>query len=829
MDFQLSIIELVTIFTCLLGIGALMLAFSNRFRVPFTIILVLVGVLLSSAHIYGPQTLHSLVTMKISPDLIYYICLPTLIFESAYNLNSSILRQNMIAVLALAIPGLLISTIFIGAIVYWMTSIPFIYCLLLGAILSSTDPVAVVSIFKKLGAPKRLTVLVEGESLFNDATAIVTSHIILTIILAGVFTSHQIYHGIFAFGKEFLGGLFVGYLTALIAGYFLSKVKNNPEIEISITTILAYATFLVAQNVFHVSGVTATVSAGLMISVWGDTKISPEVVKFMGNFWEFLAYVTNTIIFLIVGISVNISELITHKWAIFSVIVAILIGRAIVMYGFIPLVRKIPRQPYIDWRYQTVMYWGGLRGAIALAIVLSLGAFEYSDLFLATVLGTVLFTLIVQGLTIEKLVKSLGLSLPSMAEQLARLESALYVKKKTEKDILELQKEGMFSARISDDLLLQNKKEMEEVKEEIGKFKVEKIKGKDELTYLLLDCLGIQRNLYYDLFAKGHFAERTYRRLIETVVAQFDAVRAGNFQKDYVNPFPSRKYYVTKVLNVFESSPLFDLIARRYNVGRVALNYKVAWGLMQGTKAAIKHIKMLEIAEHKDFELLKQVEEYFQYSHDLAKKRLDAIAEQFPEFVLDMQERLAQRLVLHEEVEGLDHQIASGIIPSESAKMMKARLIQKIRDISEQPDTHIIVSGEDHYRQNQLLATLPEDEFAIITQRLNVRAYPLDDVLIEENEKSDTIYFIVRGVVRLSKRIGDEEKEIATLLAGDTCGLISTESHEKYPVTCRTVTPCALAKLSLRDFEKIKSTCPKFVEEIKKATQERKLLLQKTS
>ena len=260
----MDIIQIITLLIAILSIGALMLAFSNRFGISFTVSLVLVGAALAHTHEYGPEIYQTLFTTDISPNIIFYICLPTLIFESAYNLDAKELRQNIVAILFLAVPGLLISTFLIGGITHIITGISFMYCLLLGAILSATDPVAVISIFKKLGAPKKLTILVEGESLLNDATSIVTAKIILTIILAGTFTSHQIWVGVEHFLIEFIGGLLVGIVLAIVTGVFLTRVEHSREIEISLTTILAYGSFLLAQEYFHVSGVTATVESANM-------------------------------------------------------------------------------------------------------------------------------------------------------------------------------------------------------------------------------------------------------------------------------------------------------------------------------------------------------------------------------------------------------------------------------------------------------------------------------------------------------------------------------------------------------------------------------------
>ncbi|MCB1828505.1 MAG: cation:proton antiporter, partial [Coxiellaceae bacterium] len=357
----------------------------------------------------------------------------------AFSLNPRQLRRNLSPILALAIPGLLLSTGLIGLIVYWLTPIDLAAALLLGAILSATDPIAVIALFKTLGAPKRLTVLVEGESLFNDATSIVTAKLLFTVVIAGVLTTHDITHGVIDFFFEFFGGVLVGWIIALAIGFILGLVESDPEIEISLTTILAYATFLVAQNMFHVSGVMATVAAGLTLSGWGRAKISPSVHSYMEYFWQFLAYIANALIFLLVGLSVNMQSVFDSLGILFVVIIAMFVSRAVITYGLIPILGRFPGAIPISKEYQTAIFWGGLRGAIALAIVLSLQDFPYKELFTALVTGAVLFTLLVNGLTMERLMKWLRLDIPPLSDRLAREEGQLSATKHALAGIPELQ------------------------------------------------------------------------------------------------------------------------------------------------------------------------------------------------------------------------------------------------------------------------------------------------------------------------------------------------------------------------------------------------------
>ncbi|HJP22383.1 MAG TPA: cation:proton antiporter [Alphaproteobacteria bacterium] len=406
MQSTLHTVELVTIVMALLLVAAGTLALSKRIKLPFTVALVLVGIGLAQIFAHSPGWLGSYAGFSVSPEAILFVFVPTLVFESAFNLDARQLRHNLLPVLTLAIPGVLVTAGLIGGLLWLVTPLDLASALVLGAILSATDPVAVVALFRQLGAPLRLTVLVEGESLFNDATSIVLTRILVGVAVGGYFfTPLGAFLDVVTFFVVFFGGALVGWLAALGFGWLLGRVRGDVSIEITLTTVLAYLSFLVAEEVFHVSGVMAVVLAGVTLGGWGRAKISPSVVGYLEHFWEYMAFVANALIFLLVGLSVNLGALYEAIDLLAWVLLAMLLSRAVVTFGLVPLVGRLPGAERIDRGYQAVMYWGGLRGAIGLALALSLGDFVHAELFVALVMGAVLFTLLVQGLSIEWLVQ----------------------------------------------------------------------------------------------------------------------------------------------------------------------------------------------------------------------------------------------------------------------------------------------------------------------------------------------------------------------------------------------------------------------------------------
>ncbi len=211
---------------------------------------------------------------NITSEAVFFIFLPALVFESALSIDVRKLMEDIAPIMLLAVVGLLISTFAIAGALFPFAGVSFVVCLLLGAIVSATDPVAVVAIFKDLGAPKRLAILVEGESLFNDATAIVMFTILLGMLVGGA--EADLLKGAGSFIKVFFGGVVVGFLFARAVCWIIGKLRGVPMVEITLTVCLSYLAFLLAEHYLHVSGVMAVVTAALVVGSYGRTQFSPE-------------------------------------------------------------------------------------------------------------------------------------------------------------------------------------------------------------------------------------------------------------------------------------------------------------------------------------------------------------------------------------------------------------------------------------------------------------------------------------------------------------------------------------------------------------------------
>ena len=393
-------------FLLLLLIAASLIAMVTiRLKVPYTIALVIGGFLIDIFHVPITGTLGDGGTTDVlTPDVIFMLFLPGLLFDAGLNIQIRRLQRNLVPILVLAVVGVLLATVIIGYAVHWAAGLPLLVALVFGSLISATDPISVLALFKEMGVSKRLAVLVEGESLFNDGTAVVLFQILLAGIATGTLDPVA---GVGEFLKVALGGGALG----LGMGYLVSKLTaqvDNPQVEITLTTILAYGSFLVAEQL-HVSGVIATVGAGLMIGNLGaPSGMSSRTRVALWSFWEYLGFVINSLIFLLIGIEVHIADLLDSWAAILIALGAVLLGRVIAVYTLTPIANRFVEKVPTAWQH--VLVWGGIHGGVSMALALGLDSdFPHRTQILAMTFGVVAFSIVVQGLTIQPLMRRLGI------------------------------------------------------------------------------------------------------------------------------------------------------------------------------------------------------------------------------------------------------------------------------------------------------------------------------------------------------------------------------------------------------------------------------------
>jgi len=396
---QVGIIVLLLVLTLMVALVA------RRLRFPYTLALVLAGLVLGEVHIFH--------NVALNPDLVLLLFLPALLFEGAWNTDVQALRADWLPIFLLAVPGLLLSLVVIALTVYWGAGIPLLYALLLAAIVSPTDPISVLGLLRQLGMPTRLSAIIEGESLFNDGIATTVFEIVLAAVLLSIHRPSEL-DGLstWQIGLKVVdllgGGLAVGFGVGLLVSYFVRAIQD-PLFETTVTFCVAYGVYVLA-TLLGSSGLLAVVAAGLTLGSFGRrVGMSEQTGEVVDTVWEFTSYVASSILFLLVGIEIGQTPLGGAVEAIIWTVIGISLGRTLMIYlllpihGFFARWRRTSTSPQaiatpVPPSWYPVILLSGLRGALSLALVLSLGEdIPFVPTIRVAVYSIVLLTLLVQG------------------------------------------------------------------------------------------------------------------------------------------------------------------------------------------------------------------------------------------------------------------------------------------------------------------------------------------------------------------------------------------------------------------------------------------------
>jgi CPA1 family monovalent cation:H+ antiporter len=500
--------------TLLMTVATLVAIAVRRVRLPYTISLVLVGLLIS---------IRSPLSIELTPELILAIFVPPLIFEAAFHVDFRLLRENLVPIVVLAVPGVLLSALVVGGIVALGAGLPLGATIVFGALIAATDPVAVIALFRALGVPRRLAVAMEGESLFNDGTAIVVYQIALIATMTGVFSPIG---GLIDFLRVAVGGMAVGLALGWLAAQLMARVDDR-LIETTITTLLAYGAYLIAEQ-FHVSGVLAVVIAGLLSGNIGLGGASPTTKIMLFNLWDYLAFLANSLVFLLIGLTVDLPQLWANLGPIVVAVGAVLVSRGVSVYGLSFLAnafgRRRPRIP-ASWRH--VLFWGGLRGAISLALALSLPTeLPEHDMLQAMTFGVVLFSLLVQGTTIQFLLQRLGLvRRPRHRVEREKRLGRLFAARAGLRRLEGLHREGLLTDEMWNGLRGDYRQAQNQLEDEMNQLFIEYAELEREvLLQARREALQAEYGALGDALRRGLLSEHTYGELRADVELRLEAL-----------------------------------------------------------------------------------------------------------------------------------------------------------------------------------------------------------------------------------------------------------------------------------------------------------------
>lgn len=477
---------------------------TKRIRIPFTVALLAIGMLVK----YYLSMVGGNLPVKLSPDFIYFVLLPLLLFGAAMHINLHQFRLQFKTISFLSTFGLLLGLSVVGVGVSLFAGLPIMDALLFGALISATDPIAVLSIFKQLGAPRRLALIADGESMFNDATAVIVFRILAGIVFVGESVSSSlILGGMSEFIYMFFGSILVGAVLGYLISQLIAWIQDDPLVETTLTLVAALMAFVAMEHYMHLSGVISSVAAGLVMGKWGRARFSVSVIDFVRTFWDYLGFLAVAIVFFFSAVEIDLDQFVHEPLRYLVVIAVVLFARAISVYSSFWITNKsrlFADEPDVPMSWQHIMNWGGLRGVIPLVLVFSLPEdYIYREDILGFTLATFLFTLFVNGLTIEWLLKRLKLHHPRVEEAIIKEEEDI-IKAEEAREKLNVLPQNEFTARLRKMI---DKRIHDEIKEHEEVLRSHISESGQVEKSLRLQTILLQRAIVQRLFREGQISE----------------------------------------------------------------------------------------------------------------------------------------------------------------------------------------------------------------------------------------------------------------------------------------------------------------------------------
>lgn len=550
---DISITSVLALFSLLiLASGLYFLA--ARIKVPYTVLLVLVGMAMVPI-VRNPSlepTLGFIDDIQLTPELLFYVFLPILIFESGFNTNIRKLLSSVWTISLLSIVGLLISAFSIAGIVYFVLpfvgiEIPFVVALLFGSIISATDPVAVLALFKQVGAPRRLSIIFEGESLFNDGTAVALFLVVLGVATHGFHGGATVIEGAALFAIMVAGGIAIGLAAGALFTSVLRRAAGSDAVIATILLVSAHAVFVTCELIneigfagIHVSSIIATTISSLFLGNYARHLLSRDVDEYVHKAVEHGGFMANALVFIMSGLLFAGSGApLTQLWLPIVVTVMIVAScRALSVMAVTSFINAAIPKERIERSWQLLMSWASIRGALAIIVALLIPKdltvpgwnlpYSVHELVLSLTIGCILATLFIKAPTVGHFIRKLSIDNPSPL-QLANSLDARMLQLRNEQSQLELQR--LRSAAPASWCLTALASLVSRIDQlEAERSELVKLYGREVFeSALLLKAASLQRTEARELFRNEEISERVYRRILGKLNLQIEAIEFGHF------------------------------------------------------------------------------------------------------------------------------------------------------------------------------------------------------------------------------------------------------------------------------------------------------------
>ena len=798
---------------------------AERLHLPYTVLLAIVGVAIggfSSFLLYTPLTdafddiVRPVVDLPINASIFLVVFLPLLIFHTALTLDLREIAPDWAPILTLAIVAVFAAAAAIGFSLSFAAGMPLTVALLLGAIVATTDPSAVVAIFRELGAPARLIRLVEGESLLNDAAAIVLFSILVGMLTDGA--AADLGAGALHFAEAFLGGIVLGVAGGRLFGTMLPFLGGSRLAEVTLSLALPYVVYLLAEQQFGVSGVVAVVSAGLTAGAVGRVRLAPDNWRYLERVWEQTGFLASSLIF--VSASTLVPKLLTgvhlaDAWLLLVAVAAALVSRVAVLFGLLPLLSALHLSQKVSGAYKLAIAWGGLRGALTLALALAVTensrlAPEVRSTVAILATGFVLFTLLVSGLTLRPAIRLLKL------DRLSPLNLALRNKvlALSLADVRDVVRETASQYAIPPEVA---RAAGEPVDRRIDELSAQPdleqaISDRDRIRIGLVALANRERRIILDHHAQRTVSGAAIERLLRNTSLILDAARAEgrigyNRAARALLEF-QRSFWVAALVHraLKLARPLQRQISIRFEallIRRLALEELPRF--IDSRLAALLGQRVAEL-----------LGEVIAARSDATKRALDALRLQYPEYAKALEQRFLRQSAFRLSLSRFYDLYDEGLIGKEVFEDLEREHAAFRSLMDELPPLDLGLRAEELLPQFNMFADLGSAELRALARLCRPRLLLPDEVVIRKGERGNAMFLISSGAVEVvlpNNRV--------RLGSGDFFGEMALLSGRRRQADVVALGYCRVLVLSAADFRRFLRDYPHVSAEIDRIANER--------
>ena len=805
-----------------LVVVSLLVPVAERFRLPHTVLLAIAGMVMgllgswvvsSELHLGAlGDAFVGLDKLEVGAELFLPLFLPPLLFTAGLNIEVRRLMDEISAVLLLAIIAVIVCIAIVGAVVHWATGMDLVVCLLLGAVVSTTDPAAVIGIFRDVGAPKRLSILAEGESLLNDAVAIAAFGLFMGILVSRAVPGAGMEESgagvVLVFLREFIGGLVVGFVLARAAMFVLPRLGESEPAIASVTVALTYVSFVVADRYLHVSGVVSTVMAALTVAAYGPTHLHPHQWASLKRLWEHLEFWASCLIFVFASmLAANILGRITGIYAVAVLAVALgaFLARGLVVFGMLPMLEKLHLVQPVDNRYKAVLVWGGLRGAVTIVLGMVVAGNDQlpenvREFVALSATLFVLFTLFVNATTLGLFMHGLGL------DKLSRLELALrdrvlaLSKANVDRHLQQIMRRRNAAAEA---LPVDPASAGEHV---IADAPAELALGLEERVNVgLVTLCTREKELYLEQFEQQILSRRMVAVLAAEADRLIDSVRDKGvtgyeqWMSEISRPGLGFRAALWLHRRLGLEGPLKQQLADRFEILMVT----------QSVLAELAAFNVKSVADLLGMDAELKLEAVIEKRQDAVDSALKALSLQYPGYAESIQARQLERAAIRFESAEYTRRLREGIISREVFKSLRERLAKRRGAISHRPALDLGLELAKMIERVPMFVSLDRPAVVELGKRLRAVVALPGEKIISIGGKPDAMYFIAAGEVLVKA-----PKFEATLKQGDFVGEMGLVSDSPRSADVISTGYCHLLALDRKDFRRLLAKRPAVRSEI---------------